>query len=231
MGLVKPPILLLFDIDGTLLRTRGAGREATRLAMLEVFGLAGGIADHHFSGKTDWFTLIELLTPEGVAPQQIADRIATYDDAVGRHTASIVDEYDVSACPFAPETIAALRPRRDVLLGLVTGNARRSAPHKLRAAGFDPAWFPVGAFGTEAIDRNALTPLALERAQAHLGAAPSQVVVIGDTPMDVACARVIGAIAVTVETGFASRDALLASQPDHHLTDLRGFLPLLDSLM
>lgn len=230
MGLVNPPTLLLFDIDGTLLRTRGAGREATRLAMLEVFGRAGGIADHHFSGKTDWFTLLELLTPEGIAPEAIAERIAAYDEAVGRHTGAIVDHYDVSACPFAPEVITALRPRRDVLLGLVTGNARRSAPHKLRAAGFDPAWFPVGAFGTEAIARDDLTPLALHRARSYLGTTPSRVIVIGDTPMDVSCARVIGAIAVTVETGFATREALLASQPDHHLVDLSGFIALLDGM-
>jgi len=226
-----PVALLLFDIDGTLLRTRGAGREATRLALLEVFGTAGAVATHHFSGKTDWFTLVELLEGEGFTHDQIVERMAVYDEAVGRHTGTIIGGYEVESCPGAPETIAALRPRRDLLLGLVTGNARQSAPHKLRAAGFDPAWFPVGAFGTEAHQRDDLTPLALQRAVDHLGATPAPVIVIGDTPMDVACARAIGAIAVVVETGFATRDELIASAPDHLLPDLTGFVALLDSLI
>lgn len=225
------PALLLFDIDGTLLRTKGAGREATRRALLDVFGTQAAVLTHHFSGKTDWFTLLELLLTEGFTEAQIAERLHTYDEAVGRHTEALVGAYDIAACTGALETIEALRQRADVLLGLVTGNARRSAPHKLRAAGFEPAWFPVGAFGTEAIDRNALTPLALERAAAHLGAQPATVLVIGDTAMDVACARAIGAVAVVVETGFATREELLAAQPDHLLPDLAGFPGWLDALL
>jgi phosphoglycolate phosphatase len=116
-----------------------------------------------------------------------------------------------------------------VLLGIVTGNVSLTAPVKLRAAGFDPAWFPIGAYGSEALERNDLPALALERACRFCGhhLTPTDVTIIGDTEADIACARAIGARAVAVTTGFTSREALAAAQPDHLLDDLSGLLPLL----
>lgn len=218
--------LILFDIDGTLLMGKGIGREATRLALLEVFGSAGGLDGHNFGGKTDWLTLTEVL---GLSAAAIGQRMADYELALARHMAEIIVDYDIDVLPGALETVAHLRTRADMIPGIVTGNVAATAPIKLRAAGFDPAWFPVGAFGSEALERDDLPRLALERASQHAGQPilPAQVTVIGDTVADIQCARAIGAQAVAVTTGFSERDALIAAQPDHLLDDLSGLLALL----
>jgi phosphoglycolate phosphatase-like HAD superfamily hydrolase len=102
---------------------------------------------------------------------------------------------------------------------------------KLRAAGYDPAWFPVGAYGHEAMERNHLPPLALARAVEHYRQPiqPEQVMIIGDTPADVACARALGAKAVAVGTGFCERADLVACNPDYLIDDLSTFLDILDN--
>lgn len=235
MGLVMPEMpqmpparLLLFDIDGTLALTRGAGREATKHAMHEIFGDAGAIETHPFGGKTDWSTLLELLTPRGVTPADIERHLPRYSAAMGRQLARIIGDFPVIPCPHADQVVAALRQRADLRFGVVTGNVQPAAPIKLRAAGFDPAWFPVGAYGDEAIERDALPVLALERARAHYRAdmAAEHVIVIGDTPADVQCARAAGAVAVAVLTGAGKRAELEACRPDYLFDDLRGLLEI-----
>jgi phosphoglycolate phosphatase-like HAD superfamily hydrolase len=209
--------LILFDIDCTLLWTGGAGRESTRRSMLEVFGRIGALDQHSFGGKTDWQTLYELLQPGGITHEQIAAAMPAYAAAMGRHLAAIIDEYPVRPCPGALPLVDELRQRPDVLIGLITGNVHTAARVKLRAAGFHPAWFPIGAFGDEAYERDDLAPLAYERASRRIGRRLplEQVIVIGDTPMDVACARAIDAVAVAVGTGFGDRADLIAARPDH----------------
>src|SRR4051794_24494883 len=137
--------LILFDIDGTLVWTRGAGREATRLAMTEVFGTCGALAAHQFGGKTDFQTLMELLHETGVSYDEIERMMPTYNVAMGRALSGIIGQYAVEACPGSLELVESLSRRSDVGLGIVTGNVSNSAPVKLRAAGFNPAWFAVGA--------------------------------------------------------------------------------------
>lgn len=217
--------LILFDIDCTLLLTHGAGREATRLAMQEVFGTVSRLDGHYFGGKTDWQTLIELLEEHHYDETRIGEVMHHYEEAMGRHMAAVIGDYRVEACPGAHELVARLRARPDTLLGVVTGNVSTVAPVKLRAAGFDPDWFPVGAFGNEAANRDHLPPLALARAITHYGKpiAPEQVIVIGDTPSDVACARALGAVAVAVATGPCPVDELAAARPDYLLADLTTF--------
>jgi phosphoglycolate phosphatase len=221
--------LVLFDIDGTLLTGKGIGREATRRAMLEIFGSCGTLETHQFGGKTDWLTLAEVLAHEGFTPDHIGQRMADYEPVLAFHMSALIAEYTVHALPGALDTVTHLRGRDDVLLGIVTGNVSLTAPVKLRAAGFDPAWFPIGAYGSEALERNDLPALALERACRFCGhhLTPTDVTIIGDTEADIACARAIGARAVAVTTGFTSREALAAAQPDHLLDDLSGLLPLL----
>ncbi len=221
--------LILFDIDGTLLWTKGSGRESTRAAMIEVFGTFGALDSHTFGGKTDWQTLVELLADAGISSGHIEQQMPLYEAAIARHLTQIIGSYPSAPCPGALDVVHHLRQRDDVLLGIVTGNASTTAPIKLRAAGFDPDWFPVGAYGSEAMHRDHLPALALERAIRYSGRTitPEQVIVIGDTPADVACARALGAVAVAVKTGFSSHDELLACQPDHLLDDLTTFLNLL----
>jgi phosphoglycolate phosphatase-like HAD superfamily hydrolase len=222
------PRLLLFDIDGTLLWTDGAGRESTRLAMLEVFGTEAGIGQHVFGGKTDWQTLVDLL---GCAPEDVSLHMSAFHEATSRHLENVIGGYNVRACPGALTLIETLRMRDDIKLGLVTGNVAKAAAVKLRAAGFDPASFPIGAYGHEAMERNDLPPLALARASQYYRQPllPQDVLVIGDTPADVACARTLGAVAVAVGTGFCERADLIACNPDYLIDDLSSFLDILDN--
>ncbi len=217
--------LILFDIDCTLLLTHGAGREATQLAMQDIFGTSSRIDGHYFGGKTDWQSLVELLEEHGYDEARIGEVMHHYEVAMGQRMAEVIGRYPVEACSGALELVARLRQDPDIMLGVVTGNVSTVAPIKLRAAGFDPAWFPVGAYGNEAADRDHLPPLALARAVAHYARpiSPEQVIIIGDTPSDIACARALGAVAVAVATGPCPADELTAARPDHLLVDLTTF--------
>ncbi len=221
----SPFKLILFDIDGTLLRTAGAGRDALRAAMLEIFGTSGNINAHPFNGKTDWYISSELLAEKGYSTKDVKHHMPAFEQAAGKHLAKIIGGYDVQPCPGAMDIVGRLREQNNITPGIITGNFSATAPVKLRAAGFDPAWFPVGAYGNEALTRDDLPPLALQRAIDYTGKqiAPEQVIVIGDTPADVACARALGALAVAVETGFTDREKLLAAKPDYLLPDLTTF--------
>lgn len=218
--------LILFDIDGTLLMSKGATREAKAQAMIEIFGTAASVRDHHFGGKTDWQILYEVLKAEGISTQEIGEKMARYETAFAVKLAEVIGDFDVEALAGSQELVQYFRDREDMMLGLVTGNSSTTAPIKLRAANFDPAWFVVGAFGSEAENRNDLPPLALKRAIQLSGdeIAPEDVIIIGDTVADVECARVLGAVAVTVFTGFEDRELLIASDPDYILDDLTQFL-------
>lgn len=219
-----PRHLFLFDIDCTLLYTYGAGREAVRLALHEVFGTVGALDGFVFSGKTDAFTLRQILANEAFSDNELTARGDAYREALTRHIGAVIPRFEVKALPGALDLVQRLRAE-GALLGIVTGNIAGSAHIKLRVAGFDPAWFPIGAYGHESADRDDLPPLALARAIEYYQQPilPQDVIVIGDTPMDVACARALGAVAVAVDTGFEGREALIASQPDFLLDDLTQF--------
>ena len=221
--------LVLYDIDGTLLISRGIGREAKRQAMLECFGMTGDLDNHVFGGKTDWRIVAELLAPYGVTCADVGRAMPTYEAVMAKHMRAIVSRYQAEAVPHALELVGALRERDDALVGLVTGNTSKTAAIKLEMAGFDPAWFPVGAFGNESAERDDLTRLALQRARDQAGRAINggDVVVIGDTPEDIKAARAIDAIAVAVCTGYVSRDQLISCDPDFLLADLSTFLDLI----
>lgn len=221
----KPIELILLDIDGTLVMTQGAGRRATKLAMIDVFGTDAGIDTHHFGGKTDWRTLHELLADRAYSHDQLRGFIPQYEAAIGRHLERIIGDYQVVPCTASLEFVEELRRRSSPMMGILTGNVSTTAPVKLRAGGFDPTWFPVAAYGSEAMERDDLPALAVARAEKLLGRkiAPEQVVVIGDTAQDVSCARALGAVAVAVLTGFTSREALAATNPDYLLDDLSQF--------
>ena len=209
--------LVLFDIDGTLLHSGGCGRAATRLAIQDVFGTVGALDKVNFAGKTDWEILREALQPFGITAETIAARIPTYKRTVARRLSEIIGDFPVRPCPGAPQVVTALARRPDVLLGLVTGNMEPLAPIKLRAAGYDPRLFKVGAYGSEGWDRDMLPPLALERARKFAGVdfPPQHVVIVGDTPRDITCAESIGARTVAVATGWYDVPALQAEHPTH----------------
>ncbi len=217
------PTLILFDIDGTLLASDGCGRAAVELALREIFGVTDPTRPHKFAGKTDWQILLDILTPLGFSPEEVARRLPVFEETVARHLEAVIGNHNIRPMPGALALIRDLRRDPRARLGLVTGNMSKTAPIKLRAAGFDPADFPVGAFGDEAADRNALPPLAVQRANAywHTIFPPERIVIVGDTPADVICARSVGARAVAVLTGPSSdREAIAVEAPCAILDDL-----------
>ncbi|MCD4684607.1 MAG: haloacid dehalogenase-like hydrolase [Anaerolineae bacterium] len=210
-------VLALFDIDGTLLHSGGCGRAATQLALADVFGTTGALDEVNFAGKTDWQILREVLEPVGFSADMIEARLAQHNETVARRMIEIIDDFPVRPCVGAPEVVAALKADPRVVLGLVTGNTAALVPIKLRAAGFDPADFKIGAFGSEGWTRAMLPPLALERARAYTNGdfAPARIVIIGDTPGDITCAASVQGRTIAVATGPFRVDELRQYQPDH----------------
>jgi len=214
--------LILFDIDGTLIWSDGAGREAMNRALLGVYGTAGPADTLPMAGKTDWQIMTELLLAAGYGPDDIeASRTACFE-AIARHMAQASRERQVRACPGVPALLAQLSNRPDVVLGLLTGNLVTTAPVKLRAAGLDPATFQVGAYGSDYPERSRLPAVAIARARgltdhSFLG---KDVVIIGDTPADVTCGSHLGVNAIGVATGEHQADDLIAAGADHVFPDL-----------
>lgn len=215
--------LVLFDIDGTILWTDGAGRRAVHRAVEEIFG-ARPPQGHEFDGKTDPQIVRELMLRVGITAQAIQQRLprtlARYVDLLSAELGD-ADHAD-KVYPGVAALLDALERRDDVLLGLLTGNVREGARAKLAAVGIDPDRFRVGAFGSDHADRPELPAIARARAEVLLGhpVAGRDVVVIGDTPADMGCGRGIGARAVGVATGRYSVDQLRACDASAVFADL-----------
>ena len=214
--------LVLFDIDGTLITSRGAGRRAMRTALERVFGAAGGIDQYDLRGRTDTRIVHDVIGALGWEPARVKERLDDFFEAyLGGLTSEIGDGRHVVTLPGVSAVVARLAQSPDALLGLVTGNIEEGARIKLLPTGLWPL-FRVGAYGSDHMDRRRLPSLAARRAQALVGYpfAATDVVVIGDTPHDIDCARACGAVAVAVTTGKYTRDELLAERPDHLFDDL-----------
>ncbi len=224
--------LVLFDVDGTLLSARGAGRRAMRAAFERVFGSAGPIDQYDLRGKTDPRIVYDVMEAAGWGREAVRARLDDFFEAyVGGLVEEIGDGRGVVTLPGVAALVERLDEREDALLGLVTGNIEEGARIKLGPTGLWPR-FPVGAFGSDDMDRRRLPSLAARRAQALMGHGfrPEEVVVIGDTPHDIDCARAFGAVAVAVATGQYGREELLAEGPDlffDDLSDVEGALATL----
>jgi phosphoglycolate phosphatase len=214
--------LVLFDIDGTLVWPNGAGALAMQRALEEVFGTSGGLEDVAMVGMTDRSIIQQALAGSGLSAANINEHWDAFSHALARHMESTVVERQLSPCPGAVTLLEALAAREGVLLGLVTGNLENTAPIKLRAAGIDPAIFGVGGFGSDHGDRNELPAIAAQRARTLTGVSfsGSDIVVVGDTPADVACGRAVGGCTVAVATGSLPLDRLVAARPDYLFPDL-----------
>lgn len=217
------PKLLLFDIDGTLVLTGGAGMRAMTRACDEIIGHADALDGIQVAGRTDWIILQDTLARLGRdLDRALFDRLRErYVDYL-RHEILQPGSGFNGTLPGIPELLHSLQGRDDVHLGLLTGNFEAGARIKLER--FDLwRYFRCGAYGDDAADRNALVPVAVERATACGVPAlpPGDVVVIGDTPHDIACAHAAGAMAVGVATGSFSTDALRACGATVVFEDLR----------
>ncbi|MFL5574456.1 MAG: HAD family hydrolase [Gemmatimonadaceae bacterium] len=215
--------LVLFDIDGTILWTDGAGRRAIHRALTEVFG-GTGPESYWFDGKTDRQIVRDLMRLDGHADEHIDARM---DALLDRYVTYL--ERELARPEHRPQLFAGvealldtLEARNDVLLGLLTGNLERGARVKLAAVGIDPDRFTVNAFGSDSEHRPELPAVAQRRARERLGLDVSggAVVVIGDTPADVDCGRSIGARAIAVATGRYGVEELATHRPAAVFRDL-----------
>lgn len=229
--------LILFDIDGTLLWTDGAGRRAIHRALLDEMGTAGPIDGYRFDGKTDPQIVRELLELAGHPEWRSDDRItAVCQRYVALLTAELAKPTQATKLyPGINELLAALEPYESggrALVGLLTGNVQDGAALKLRSAGLDPARFVVGAFGSDSHARADLPAVAAQRAAERTGRrfTGADLVVVGDTPDDVACARPMGARTVAVATGFFDATALRAAGATHVFENLRDTPAVLQAL-
>jgi phosphoglycolate phosphatase-like HAD superfamily hydrolase len=214
--------LVLFDIDGTILRSAGAGRRAITTALAEEIGDARGFARIRFDGKTDPQIVAELLEAAGHPAHdnaRVQSVCARYVELLEKELASASG---MGLMPGFPAILDRLEATAGVVLGLLTGNLERGAALKLGAVGVDPARFRVGAFGSDSGHRPDLPAIAAGRAAAQFGRTPTgaEVVIIGDTPADVACGSGIGARSVAVATGSYGVEELQACGADVVFRDL-----------
>jgi phosphoglycolate phosphatase-like HAD superfamily hydrolase len=217
--------LVLFDIDGTLLLSGGAGRRAILAALEDETGRSSTPAQKvRFDGKTDPQIVAELL--EAIGHEQPRDEswlTRMLDRYVERLEADLAENaHRVVLMPGIRPLLDRLEADPRVVLGLLTGNITSGARLKLRAANLDFDRFRVGAYGSDHADRSELPPFAVRRAIPFFGRAPhgDEVVIIGDTPADVTCGRCVQARAIGVGTGSFSPAELLAAGAAAALEDL-----------
>ena len=197
--------LFLFDVDGTLLTARGAGRVALGRALERTWGIAGPIDRYDFRGKTDPRIVVDLMREAGVPGPLVAARLrACLEVYVQELEALIGNGYPVRLMPGVAELVQALAESRDALVGLLTGNIEAGARVKLGPTGLWPL-FRLGAYGSDDADRNRLPAIA--------------------------CARGCGATAVAVATGFHPIDDLAACQPDLLFADFSDVAATVDALL
>jgi phosphoglycolate phosphatase-like HAD superfamily hydrolase len=230
--------LVLFDIDGTILWTDGAGRRAIGQALLEEIGTTGPIERYRFDGKTDPQIVRELLSLVGHPAATADDRVAAvcrrYLELLEGELARPTQRTRVLAG--VPELLGGLEEHEAegrALVGLLTGNLEGGAALKLKSAGLDPRRFAVGAYGSDSPQRPELPAIAARRAAERTGReTPGRdVVIIGDTPDDVVCGQPIGARVVAVATGFYDVAALRAAGAARVFADLRDTAAVLDAIL
>jgi phosphoglycolate phosphatase len=217
--------LLLFDVDGTLVLTGGAGMRGMTRAFELTFGVPNALQGIPVAGRTDPAILDDAMSRAGLSASE-ADRrrfFEIYLPILAEEMERPVPTAEYSQqprfkgpLPGVPELVRALRVRDDVFLALLTGNQSRAAQVKL---GYFGLWEPFvcGAFGEDAALRHELVPVAVDRALAAgcPPVAPGEVIVIGDTPLDVDCAQRAGVRSLAVATGGHTVESLRATNPDH----------------
>ena len=228
-----PPFLLLFDIDGTLMRSRGAGMRAMATVADRLFG-----EGFQWEGVIPAGSLDPIIFAEAAALNKLEDIDkhhamfeSHYVNELEKELAEHLDQVEVMPGIF--DLLDYLHQRsladRDLILGLLTGNYTRAVPVKLNAAGFDTTWFEITAFGDEAASRPDLVALAMRKFEAAYGVAarPDRVIVIGDTPRDVHCAKAHDCVAFAVSNGGFSMAELEEAGADVVVQDLADPSPLL----
>src|SRR3954468_15157772 len=222
------PLAVLFDVDGTLISTGGAGARSWRHAFEELHGIPADLGEFTDAGMTDP-TVARLTFEKAVghkpSPRELATVMAAYLDWLPREVEQS-EKYRV--LDGAEETLRRLG-REGGLLGVTSGAVEAAAHIKLSRAGFN-RFFPFGGYGSDSADRTELTKCALVRGELLLGHPidPKQTLVVGDTPKDLDAAHGAGCVALGVGTGHYSREQLEKAGADVVLDTLRDPFPGVD---
>lgn len=209
--------LVLFDIDGTLLDTQGAGRRGFHAALLDIFRTTGPIDSYRFCGRTDPEIARYLLTAAGVSEDQLAADLPRLWELYLGNLEEEVQDRPPRICPGVIELLDRIERDGDhLVLGLLTGNIERGARLKIESAGIDYSRFRLGAFGSDHEIRDQLPAVAVARAEAKTSHhfKGKSVVIVGDTPADIACGAPLGARSIAVATGLFTEEQLAACAPD-----------------
>lgn len=213
--------LILFDIDGTLLDCGPQVRPVFLEALEEVFGTGCCCNTYDLAGRTDPRIVIDLLTGAGFSEEEVLARLPAVKSIYAGKLERVLCREGMRLHPGVSETLEDLASRKDVVLGLLTGNWEPGA--RIKLSRFDlNRFFDFGAFGCDAIDRSDLPPVALSRAERRLGLTfdPQKALIVGDTLHDVACARAHAIPVLAVATGRTSAEALWAGGADRVVADL-----------
>ena len=229
---MSEPVLVLWDIDGTLIRSGEVAAAVFEWALATVIGVPPQ-ARVKMSGKTDPQIVQEYLDAMGISNPTVLPDILAHAEAELAKAEHLLAEQGY-ICPGVIEVMERLHQNPDVTQTVLTGNIEPNAKVKLRAFGLDRFIdFEIGAYGSDHAERTKLVPIALERAKVirALRVDTGSVWVIGDTPHDLACARAGGVRCLLVATGSYELDELELLQPDaavKDLSDLSGVLGVLD---
>lgn len=210
--------LVLFDIDGTLIDSGGAGVRSLDLALKDLFFIENGFHGISMAGKTDTQIIKEGIIKHGLSANGTIDAvIKAYLNYLRREINN--DRKHVK--PGIYEALEELKPLQDLGLGLLTGNIEQGARIKLEPFRLNE-YFPAGAFGSDDEDRNNLLPIAVKRFEElfQQKIEPDNCIIVGDTPRDVECAHIYGAMCIAVATGPYSYDDLIEAGADYVFQDL-----------
>jgi phosphoglycolate phosphatase len=211
--------LLLFDIDGTLIHSAGAGIESLRISLSERFRIDDDLADIEIAGMTDSGIVISILNKHQIPATN--ENIAAFLDTYVHYLSLELPRRAGLLLPGVLDLLKKLKDRPNLILALLTGNVSRGAKLKLEHYG---VWhfFEFGAFADDHHDRNRLGPFAQARAQQRHGVEfrADQTDVIGDTPRDIECGKAFGARTVAIATGSWPKSELAAHKPDFLFDDL-----------
>jgi phosphoglycolate phosphatase len=217
--MTKSKRLLLFDIDGTLIHSGGAGVRALKSAFKERFGIDDDLRDIEIAGMTDSGIVVSILNKHKIPATN--ENVSAFLDSYVHFLSLELPQRKGTLLPGVLELLERLKSRPHLVLALLTGNVSRGAQLKLEHYG---VWhfFEFGAFADDHRDRNRLGLFARARAKEKHGCefSSSEIDVIGDTPRDIACGKALGARSVAVATGRWSRDELAKYDPDFLIDDL-----------
>lgn len=218
--------VLLFDIDGTLIRGGGCGRKALNEAAERLYGVKNACSELSLAGRTDLYNFgaaYKFATGKKPTPAAVEKLHQEYLRCLPKHVKSAIRTRTYHVPPGLKILLKTLSRNKDVLLGLGTGNMEKGARIKLEPSGFN-SYFLFGGYGSDAFHRHELLKKGVARARklAHASFTANDVFVIGDTPFDVSAGKKAGFKTIAVGTGYADWKELAASKPDHLAKDFRG---------